>query len=261
MTPSCVTTESAYEHELVHLNHAGVCADGSQCGSGGTAPAPRHGVNNGPLALCTDGLACEDEWETRYNHAHASQTQTVTTTCPPCPPWIPNCCTPQTQTVSVCNPSSVTTALECAAHSSACVWDQSTWSPTVYAADQWTSPEYICDCNLEVTGRVCTKGCSPPWVDHRCEKTPMPTAFPSASPTKFPTAAPTAAPTALPTKVPTLYPTPHPCDDGSHGCELESEGGICYRSTDHSWTCDCASGYWCAFGCSAPYTAHQCTVE
>ena len=49
-----------------------------------------------------------------------------------------------------------------------------------------------------------------------------------------------------------------PCDDGSHGCELESDGGICYRTTEHNWACDCAEGTWCSSGCSAPYSAHEC---
>jgi hypothetical protein len=33
--------------------------------------------------------------------------------------------------------------------------------------------------------------------------------------------------------------------------QVESEGGICYRSGD-SYTCDCASGYWCSDGCDYP---------
>jgi len=71
-----------------------------------------------------------------------------------------------------------------------------------------------------------------------------------------------ALPTTSPTAYPTSAPTPHPCDDGSHGCEDEEKGGVCYRSdgVTNSWTCACIAGYICTENCDAPYSNHHCTI-
>jgi hypothetical protein len=55
-----------------------------------------------------------------------------------------------------------------------------------------------------------------------CDPTFAPTDAPSDAPTDAPTSTPTAAPTSTPTAAPTHMPTEHPCNDGSHGCDLES---------------------------------------
>jgi len=71
----------------------------------------------------------------------------------------------------------------------------------------------------------------------------------------------TPSPTPAPTLAGTPPPTPHRCDDGSHGCD-KSEGGICYQVEGgvrgEGWLCDCAVGYECIDGCSAPHVGHTC---
>jgi hypothetical protein len=67
-------------------------------------------------------------------------------------------------------------------------------------------------------------------------------------------------PTPQPTAYPTTAPTPQPCDDGSHGCDEEDNGGICHMAPGltNGWTCACDVGYECVSNCDAPYSGHTC---
>jgi len=123
------------------------------------------------------------------------------------------------------------------------------------------------DCSRCTVGDACAvdTDCAAPLLctEFQCSTpTAAPTPAPTGAPSPVPTAAPTAAPTAVPTATPTQQPTPHPCEDGSHGCDVTSGAGICYKRAgaaagDHLWDCACMDGYYCAGGCDDPYTAHS----
>jgi hypothetical protein len=104
-----------------------------------------------------------------------------------------------------------------------------------------------------------------------CDETGMPAGWCDEPPRNYNESghADSPAPTPAPTPVPTTYPTAHPCDDGSHGCD-QNGGGICYEIDVGGrreggkmhyglyWGCDCASGYYCASGCTMPHSGHEC---
>ena len=77
---------------------------------------------------------------------------------------------------------------------------------------------------------------------------------------KQPTSAPTAHPTRSPTQNPTPAPTEHACQDGSHGCDAASEGGICVQKPGGKYACKCAPAYKCVHGCEDDHTGHKCVL-
>mmetsp|Transcript_3285 Transcript_3285/g.10044 ORF Transcript_3285/g.10044 Transcript_3285/m.10044 type:complete len:1640 (+) Transcript_3285:260-5179(+) len=82
---------------------------------------------------------------------------------------------------------------------------------------------------------------TPPSAAPTRAPTHVPTIRPSAAPT---TASPTIQPTtAAPTPTPTRVPTAHPCNDGSHGCDLDTTFCAVDLAEDHGFRCACRSGF------------------
>ena len=121
--------------------------------------------------------------------------------------------------------------------------------------------KYACKC---APAYKCVHGCEDDHTGHKCVLTPAPTLSPTSHPTGAPTKQPTSAPTAHPTRSPTQNPTPapteHACQDGSHGCDAASEGGICVQKPGGKYACKCAPAYKCVHGCEDDHTGHKCVL-
>merc|ERR1719171_676338 len=124
---------------------------------------------------------------------------------------------------------------------------------------------WACDC--KAPEYECVDGCDSPHEAHTCAKVteaPTPSPTPEEEPTYYYYEEEEEVMTAEPTPAPT--PKPHPCDDGSHGCDM-NPGGICFKVEDgegvngEGWICDCDPPFHCVEGCDMPHEGHKCALS